>query len=117
MASPDARKDRLTADDFIAYGSDSLDDASCLAQSSSHDPDDKDSANDSIQDSPSQIPRRNGRLRQTEQKTLGTPQWFIKKIQDRTASRKQMSDLQAVLQGRDTEYACCSWYLPCFLTM
>ncbi|KIP07992.1 hypothetical protein PHLGIDRAFT_117647 [Phlebiopsis gigantea 11061_1 CR5-6] len=104
MVSPGAGKDRLTADDFIAFGSDSLDDTSCLAQSSSTDSVDNVHSGDSIQESPSQTLRRNGRLRQTEQKTLGTPQWFIKKIQDRTASRKQMSELQAALQGRDSDW-------------
>ena len=35
MAPLDSRDDRLTADDFIAYGSNSLDDACCVTESAS----------------------------------------------------------------------------------
>ena len=100
MASPDPRADRLTADDFIAYGSDSLDDTACLTASTSVPSAER---AECIPSSASQGFKR-GRPRPVEQKTAGTPQWYIKKVQDRTASRKQMADLQSLLQGTDTEY-------------
>lgn len=95
MSSSEPRGDRLTADDFIAYGSDSVDG---LTESSSG------GLAEPLSSSTSQNLKRGGRPRLQEQKTAGMPQWYIKKIQDRTASRKQMADLQALLQGPDSEY-------------
>lgn len=93
MASADPRKDGFTADDFIAYGSDSA-----LTESASA------SAVPAEPLSGSQTVTRAGRPRLTEQKTAGMPQWYIKKVQDNIASRKQMADLQVLLQGSDSEY-------------
>lgn len=91
-------------DDFIAYGSDSLDDASCLTGSSSGVLPEPTQTEVHLSESVSQPFKRGGRPRPTEQKTLGTPQWYIKKIQDKTSSRKQMADLQGLLQSDDSEY-------------
>ena len=89
----------MTADDFIAYGSDSTENILTESASANVVP-----AAEPLSSSVSQTFKRGGRPRPTEQKTAGTPQWYIKKIQDKTASRKQMADLQALLQGGDTEY-------------
>lgn len=99
MASPEPRHVRLTADDFIAYGSDSLDDAARLTESASAVLAD---STECMSTSASQALKQ-GRSRSSQQKTTGTPQWYIKKVNDKTASRKQMADLQALLQGGDAE--------------
>lgn len=104
MSSAEARKDQLTMDDFIAYGSDSLDDASCLTDSSSGALPEPTETKQHLPESVSQPFKRGIQPRPTEQKTLGTPQWYIKKIQDKTSSRKQMADLQGLLQSDDSEY-------------
>jgi hypothetical protein len=99
MSSPEPRNAHLTAGDFIAYGMDSFNDAPSLTDSTSAVL--AESA-ECIPGSASQTTKR-GKLR-PEQKATGTPQWYIKKVQDKTASRKQMADLQALLQGTDIEY-------------
>ncbi|GJE96459.1 hypothetical protein PsYK624_126560 [Phanerochaete sordida] len=92
-----ASADGYTADDFIAYGSDSVENglaASASANGVSAEP----------AGVPLPQPKRAARPRPPEQKTAGAPQWYIKKIQDKTASRKQMADLQALLQGGDADW-------------
>ena len=104
MASADLRKDHLTPNDFIAYGSDSLEEACCLTESAFGALAENARAEGALAESGSQSFKRGGRSRLPEQRTLGTPQWYVKKIEEKTASRKQMADLQSLLQGRDSEY-------------
>lgn len=100
MDSRKASPRLLNASDFIAYGPESPAD-SCLTRSSSLV---FAASSDSLSAVANGIPNaKQPRPRAVVQKTVGAPAWYIKKIQENTVSRKQLSDLQGLLQCGEPE--------------